>query len=61
MEIEGQSKDDQTKQMDIWEDSVSIVLLTGEQLEVELDNTANMDKAKKWIMKYHWSEDTLFL
>jgi hypothetical protein len=61
VEIEGQSKDDQTKQMDIWEDSVSIVLLTGEQLEVELDNTANMDKAKKWIMKYHWSEDTLFL
>jgi hypothetical protein len=52
VEIEGQSEDDQARQMDIWEDSVSIALLTGGHLEVELDNTANMDRAKKWIMKY---------
>ncbi len=39
---------------------MSIALLTGGHLEVELDNSGNMDRAKKWIMKYHWSEDTLF-
>ncbi len=54
MEIEGQSENDQAKQMDIWEDSVSIALFTGGHLEVELDNTTNMDRAKKRIMKYHW-------
>ncbi len=37
-----------------------IALLTSAHLEYELDNTTNMDRAKKRIMKYHWSEDTLF-
>jgi len=60
VEIEGQNENDQAKQMDIWEDSVSIALFIGGHLEVELDNTANMDRVKKRIMKYHWSEDTLF-
>jgi hypothetical protein len=60
VEIEGQSENDQAKQMDIWEDSVSITLFTDGHLEVELDNIANMDRAKKRVMKYHWSEDTLF-
>ncbi len=54
VEIEGQSEDDQAKQMDIWEDSVSIALLTSGHVEVELDNSGNMDRAKKRIMKYHW-------
>ncbi|CAM6050880.1 unnamed protein product [Sphagnum compactum] len=54
VEIEGRSEDDQTKQMDIWEDSVSIALFTSGHLEVKLDNTANMARAKKRIMKYHW-------
>jgi len=46
--------------MDIWEDSVLIALLTSAHLEYELDNTTNMDRAKKRIMRYHWLEDTLF-
>jgi hypothetical protein len=46
--------------MDIWEDNVSMVLLIGGHLEVELDGTANITKAKKWVMKYHWLKDTLF-
>jgi hypothetical protein len=41
--------------MDIWEDSVLIALVTGGHLEAELDNITNMDRAKKWMMKYHWS------
>ncbi len=39
---------------------MSIALLTGEHLEVELDDTANIERAKKQMMKYHWLEDTLF-
>ncbi len=60
MEIEGQSEVDQSKQMDIWEDSMSIALLTGGHLEVELDDIANMERAKKQMTRYHWSKDTLF-
>jgi hypothetical protein len=60
VEIEGQSEDDQAKQMDIREDSVSIALLTDGHMEVELRNTTNIDRAKNRIMKYHWSEDTMF-
>jgi hypothetical protein len=60
VEIEGQSEDDQARQMDIWEDSVSIALLTSGHLEAELDNTTNMDQVKKRMMRYHWLEDTLF-
>jgi len=60
VETEGQSEDDQARQMDIWEDNVSITLLTGGHLEAELDNIANIDRAKKQMMKYHWSKDTLF-
>ncbi len=39
---------------------MSIALLTGGHLKVELDNIVNMDRAKKRIMKYHWSKDPLF-
>jgi hypothetical protein len=46
--------------MDIWEDSVSITLLTRGHLEAEIDNTTNIDRVKKWMMRYHWSENTLF-
>jgi len=60
VETEGQSEDDQSRQMDIWEDSMSIALLTGGHLKDELDNTANIKRAKKWMMRYHWLEDTLF-
>jgi hypothetical protein len=60
VEIEGQSEDDQSKQMDVWEDSVLMALLTGGHLEAELDNISNIKKAKKQMMKYHWSKDTLF-
>jgi hypothetical protein len=47
VEIEGQNEDDQAKQMDIWEDSVSIALRTSGHLKANLDNIANMDTAKK--------------
>jgi len=51
---------DQSRVMDIWEDNVSMVLLTGGHLEVELDDTANIERVKRRMMKYHWSNDTLF-
>jgi hypothetical protein len=59
-ETVGQSADDQSRQMDIWEDNVSMILLTGGHLEIELYDTANIKRVKKRVMKYHWSEDTLF-
>jgi hypothetical protein len=46
--------------MDIWEDNVSMALVTSGYLEVKLDNTTNIERVKKCMMKYHWSEDTLF-
>jgi len=60
VETKGQSENDQSRQMDIWEDSVSMVLLTCGHLEVQLDNTANIERAKKQMMRYHWLEDTFF-
>jgi hypothetical protein len=45
--------------MDIWENKVSMVLFTGGHLETRLYDIANIKRAKKWVMKYHWSEDTL--
>ncbi len=51
---------DQSRVMDIWEDNVSMVLLIGGHLEVELDDTANIESVKRRMMKYHWSNDTLF-
>ncbi len=56
----GQSEDDKSRQMGIWEDNVSMVLLIGGHLETELYDTTNIEQAKKRVMKYHWSEDTLF-
>ncbi len=46
--------------MDIWEDKITMLSLIGEQLEVGVYDDANIDKAKKWIMWYHWLEDNLF-
>jgi hypothetical protein len=60
VEIEGQSEDDQSRQMDIWQDNLSMALLTSGHLETEFDNISNIERAKKQMMKYHWSEDTLF-
>ncbi len=60
MKIERQNEHDRIKQMDIWEDNVSIALCTRGHLEAELDKNANMDRAKKRIMRYHWLENTLF-
>lgn len=51
---------DQSRVMDIWEDNVSMVLLIGGHLEVELDDIANIERVKRRMMKYHWSNDTLF-
>jgi len=46
--------------MDIQEDNVSMVLLISGHLETGLYDTTNIKRAKKWVMKYHWLEDTLF-
>jgi hypothetical protein len=46
--------------MDMWEDNVSMVLLISGHLEIGLFDIANIERAKKRVMKYHWSEDTLF-
>jgi hypothetical protein len=60
VETMGQCEDDQSRQMEIWEDNVSMVLFTGGHLEIGLYDTANIERAKKQVMKYHWSKDTLF-
>lgn len=44
----------------MWEDNVSMVLLISGHLEIGLFDIANIERAKKRVMKYHWSEDTLF-
>jgi hypothetical protein len=56
----GQCEDDQSRQMDIWEDNVLMVLLTSGHLEIVLYDTTNIKRVKKQIIKYHWSKDTLF-
>jgi len=60
VEIMGQGEDDQSRQMDIWEDNVSMELLIGGHLDTELYDTTNMERGKKRVMKYHRSKDTLF-
>jgi hypothetical protein len=47
VETMGQGEDHQSRQMDIWEDNVSMVLLDGGHLETELYDTANIKRAKK--------------
>jgi hypothetical protein len=56
----GQGEDDRSKQMDIWEDNVSMELFIGGHLDTELYDITNMERSKKRVMKYHWSKDTLF-
>jgi hypothetical protein len=46
--------------MDIWGDNVSMVLLIGGHLEIGLYDTTNIERIKKWVMKYHCLENTLF-
>jgi hypothetical protein len=60
VETIGRCENDQSRQMDIWEDNVSMVLLIGGHLEIGLYDTTNIDRAKKRVMKYHWLEDILF-
>jgi len=60
VEIMGQGEDDQSRQMDIWEDNVSMELFVDGNLDTELYDTTNMERGKKRVMKYHWSKDTLF-
>ncbi len=38
VEIEGQTKDDQSRQMDIWQDNLSMALFTSGHLETEFDS-----------------------
>jgi hypothetical protein len=37
-----------------------MVLLTSAHLEINVYDVAKINKVKKWVMKYHWFEDTLF-
>jgi len=60
LEKEWMSEGDQLKQMDIWEDALLMVLLTGGHLEINVCDVAKIDRIKKQVMKYHWFEDTLF-
>jgi hypothetical protein len=46
--------------MDIWEDGLSMVLLTNGHLEINAYDVSEIDRAKKWVRKYHWFEYTLF-
>jgi hypothetical protein len=46
--------------MNKWEDNVLMVLFIGGHLETELYDITNIERAKKRVMKYHWSKDTLF-
>jgi hypothetical protein len=39
---------------------MSIALLIGGHLEAVFNNTANIERAKKRMMRYHWLDDTLF-
>jgi hypothetical protein len=47
VEIVVQCEDDYLKQMDIWEDKVSMVLLIGGHLETGIYHIANIERAKK--------------
>jgi hypothetical protein len=53
VETIGQSEDDKSEQMDIWENNVSMVILTGGHLEAKLYDTSNIERVKKRVMKYH--------
>jgi hypothetical protein len=44
VETMGQSENDKSRQMGIWEDNVSMVLLIGGHLETELYDTTNIKK-----------------
>ncbi len=47
VETMGQSEDDQSRQMGIWEDNVSMVLLIGGHLETKFYDIANIKRVKK--------------
>jgi hypothetical protein len=57
----GICKEEQLKQMDIWEDKlVAMVLLTNGHLEAPTHEASSIKKAKKKIMKYHCAKNSLF-
>jgi hypothetical protein len=56
VEIVIQCEDDQLRQMDIWENKVLIVFLTSGNLEAKIYDSTNIKKAKKQVIKYHWSK-----
>jgi len=58
--IIGVGKEEQLKQMDIWEDKMAMVFLTSGHLETPTHETFNIKRAKKRMMKYHWAKNTLF-
>jgi hypothetical protein len=35
-------------------------VLTNRHLEIDVYDVAQIEKIKKWVMKYHWFEKTLF-
>jgi hypothetical protein len=38
---------------------VVMVLLTRRHMEIDVYDVVNIDKVKKWVMKYHSFEDTI--
>jgi len=48
------------KQMDIWKDETCMVLLSGGILDQVLNDVVEVDRAKRRLLNYHWTEDTLF-
>jgi hypothetical protein len=56
----GICKEEQLKQMDIWEDKVAMVLLTNGHLEAPTHEASNIKRAKKKIMKYHCAKNFSF-
>ncbi len=60
METKGYNEDDLSRQMDMWEDNVSMALFTGGHMEAKLDNTTNIERVKKRMMRYPCLEDPCF-
>jgi hypothetical protein len=48
------------KQMDIWKDEISMILLSCGIMHKVLVNVIEVHQAKRKLLNYHWKDDTLF-
>jgi hypothetical protein len=53
-------EDEQNHCLDIWEDPLSMKLLTGGSLDGNDSTPIDIEKVKRRMMRYHWQEDTLY-